>query len=218
MFAIDLLKGQGVPAKSRPEGVAAVIVTISFPVIVAVVMVGSFFANRVEISVAKNKITHIEKELEAGFLGDAVKKQKSFEQETEDLTGRLTDVADAVNTQTQWSPFLEAIIKNMPSSVMLKEIDVKKDSKKVKKIVEGGKDAKAQTIEVAVPIRILHLSLTTNQQNNFDKVVKNYRDSLLADPAVGPKLDDIKVSQECEKVDGKDVISYEIFLVFSPRL
>jgi Tfp pilus assembly protein PilN len=181
-------------------------------------MVGSFFANRVEISVAKNKITHIEKELEAGFLGDAVKKQKSFEQETEDLTGRLTDVADAVNTQTQWSPFLEAIIKNMPSSVMLKEIDVKKDSKKVKKIVEGGKDAKAQTIEVAVPIRILHLSLTTNQQNNFDKVVKNYRDSLLADPAVGPKLDDIKVSQECEKVDGKDVISYEIFLVFSPRL
>lgn len=215
MFTIDLLKGQGVPAKSRPEGIAAIVVTISVPLAVAAVMFGSFFVNKIDISVTKNKIEHMQKELDSGIISEAVKKQIALEEETKILSGSMSEVTDAITYQTQWSPFLEAIVKNMPQSVVLKAIDVKKDNKKIKKVKEGKKD---ETIEVTVPIRILHLSLTSNQQSNFDQVVKSYRDSLLADPAVGPKLEDIKVAQEYDKVGDKNVISYEIYLVFNPLL
>ena len=40
MFDIDLLKGQGIPIRSRPEGVAVAIVTVAVPVIIAIVMFG----------------------------------------------------------------------------------------------------------------------------------------------------------------------------------
>ena len=215
MFTIDLLKGQGVPAKSRPEGIAATAIMILVPLVMTAVMFGGFFVNKVNMSVAKNKIAYIEKELDSGILGTVLKKQIALEQETEILSGSLSDVSDALAYQTQWSPFLEAIIKNMPQSVVLKAVDVKKDNKKIKMV---SRDAKDTTTEVAVPIRILHLSLTSNQQSNFDQVVKNYRDGLLADPVVGPKLEDVKVAQEYDRVGDKNVISYEVYLVFKPQI
>jgi hypothetical protein len=220
IFAIDLLKGQGLPAKSRPEGIAAVVITISVPVIMATIMVSGFYVNKVNISVKRNEIARLEKELGGGVLGTAVKKQAVLEDEAKDLSAGLSDISFAINGQTQWSGVLEAVVKNMPQSVMLKTADVKRDSKKVKKAkeTEAGKDNKGETVEVSVPIRILHLSLTSFQQSNFDQVVRKYRDSLLADPAVGPKLDEIRVSQEFDKVENKEIISYEMYLVFSPSL
>ncbi len=217
MFTIDLLKGQGIPAKSRPEGIAAAVITIAVPVVAAAIMFGCFFVNKVRISFGKNEIARLEKKFEESDLNEAIKKHKTLEQEVQHLSAGLSEVAGVINGQAQWSPVLEAVIKNMPYTIVLKAADVKKDSKKIKKPKADG-DEKGVMIEETVPIRILHLSLTTNQQNNFDQAVKGFRESLFADPAVGPKLDDIRVAQEFDKVEGKGVISYEMYLVFKPSL
>jgi hypothetical protein len=46
MFKIDLLKGQGVPVKSRPESIAITAVALVVPIVIAFVMLGYFLQNR----------------------------------------------------------------------------------------------------------------------------------------------------------------------------
>ena len=199
MFTIDLLKGQGIPARSKPERIAAVVITIIIPVIAAAVMLGSFYVNKVNISFIKGNIAKMQKDLSAGPLSDVLKQQKLLEQQKKDLSESLSEVSSAIGSQIQWSPLLEAIIRKMPPSVVLRAADVKKDSKKITRPNPNEKD---KTIETTVPVRILHLSLTTEQQSNFDQVVKGYRESLLSRPCSCPKLDDIRVAQEFDKVEG----------------
>ena len=45
MFTIDLLKGQGIPIKSRPTGIAISAAAVAVPVIIAIVMLGFYLRN-----------------------------------------------------------------------------------------------------------------------------------------------------------------------------
>ena len=56
MFTIDLLKGESVPAKSSPEGIAVVAVTFVVPIIIAMVMVSFYLSNIINISVQKQEV------------------------------------------------------------------------------------------------------------------------------------------------------------------
>ncbi len=216
MYTIDLLKGQGVPQRSRPEPIAAAALTIVLPVILTAAMLVSFFVNRVNISVARGDIARLQTKLSSGNLGEALKKQQLIEQEKKNLSDSLTEVASVIGSQTQWTPILETIITKLPQTVTLKAIDVKKENRMV---TRPNPNEKGKTIETAVPVRVLHLSLVSNQQNNFDKVVKAYRESLLSDSLLKNKLDEIRVAQEFERSsDKKDIISYEMYLVFAPLL
>ena len=56
MFAIDLLKGQGRPARTKPQGVAIFVATFTVPILVAILMVGYYYRNKVVISIHKQSI------------------------------------------------------------------------------------------------------------------------------------------------------------------
>lgn len=224
MFHIDLLKGQGIPEKSRPEGIATAVATAALPVVVAFVMLGFYLNNTIVISLRKSQIVNLEQKLKSQQLNEAVQSQNNLKSQKELLTGSISEVSSVIGKYTQWSGILETVVKNMPDSMALKSVAVKNETRKIKKAKEAKEDKEnkendsQKAVEVVVPVKTLRLSMFGSPEYSYDKEVKSFRDSLMADPNLRSKLDDIRVAQEVDKVEGKNSISYEIYLVFKPAL
>ncbi len=213
MFTIDLLKGQGIPIKSRPENIAVGAVTFAVPVIVAIVMFGFYLSDRVVISVQRQGIVNYESNI--GKLSEAAELQKSFEREKNAISGCLSDVSSAIGKHTQWSDILVVLVKNMPDSMVLTRLEAKERSVR-RKVPQKGDPGKM--VSISVPVRTLQMSISGNSHYNCDKAVRDFRDRLRFSTLLGPKLEDIRVSQKSDTLDGRDVISYEIDCIFKPQL
>ncbi len=213
MFTIDLLKGQGLPMKSRPEGIVIAAVTLAVPVIIAIAMFSYYLRSRIVISIKKQDIVNYDAKI--GKLADSIKLQKSLEEEKIVYSKCLAEVQSSIVRHTQWSSILAAIIGNMPESVVLSGISVKKSTirKKVPK-----KDNPEETIEITVPVRTLHMSIYGSPLDRSGEAVREFRDRLWLSSLLGPKLENIGVSQKTTRFDNKDVVSYEIDCIFKPGM
>jgi len=213
MFTIDLLKGEGIPIKSRPEGTAVAATTFAVPILVAVVILGFYLSDKFVISVKKQEIVNYEKHINT--LSDAVKLQKSFEEEKNNINGSLTEVSSSIGRYTQWSPVLATVVKNMPDSMILTRIEVKQHS--VKRKVPK-KDDPEKMVDISVPVKTLQMSVSGRPQADNDKAVKDFKDRLRSSASLASKLEDIRVSQKSDTLEGQDVVSYEIDCIFKPEL
>ncbi len=213
MFTIDLLKGQGIPKRSRPENIAVVAITFAVPFIIAIVMFGFYLSDRVVISVQKQGIVNYESNI--GKLSEAAELQKSFEREKNAINSCLSDVSSAIGKHTQWSDILVNLVRNMPDSVILTELELKQHS--IRRKVPAKNDPKSITI-ITVPVRTLQMNISGSSHYNCDKAVRDFRDRLRFSTLLGPKLEGIVVSQKSDTLDGRDVISYEIDCIFKPQL
>ena len=213
MFTIDLLKGRGIPIKSRPEGIVIAAVTLVVPIIIAIIMFGFYLNNSIVISIQKQKIVNYKTKI-AG-LSDAVELQKSFEKEKNVISSSLSEVKSSIGRHIQWSPILATVAKNMPDSVVLTKLEVKQRS--VKRKVPGKDDPK-KMIDITVPARTLQMNVSGSPQYNSDKAIRDFRDSLRFSTLLGPDIEDIRVSQKSDTLEGRDVVSYEIDCVFKPGL
>ena len=79
MFTIDLLKGQGIAAKSKIEHIVVAALTISVSVIVVIVMLSFYLSNGIVMAVDKKQAANYEEKITK--FSKAVKMQKSFESE-----------------------------------------------------------------------------------------------------------------------------------------
>jgi len=213
MFTIDLLKGQGIPAKSRPEGIAIAAATLAVPVIIAIVMFGLYLRNKIIISVQKQAIANYETKI--GGLSDAVELQKSFENEKNAISGCLSEASASLGRHTQWSPVLATLVKNMPDSVVMTELEVKQSS--VKRKVPKKDDPK-KMIDISVPVRTLRINVCGSPQSDCDKAVRDFRERLRSSTLLGPKLENIRVSQRLGTLESREVVSYQIECIFKPGL
>lgn len=213
MFKIDLLKGQGIPIKSRPLGIAIAAVTLAVPIIVAIVMFSFYLNNKIIVSVKKQEINRCQAEIDK--LSDAVELQKSFEKEKIIYSQCLKEVKSSLGRYTQWSPVLVTLLENMPNTVKLTGLDVKEHyvRKKVPK-----KENPEEKVDINIPVKTLRVSVSGSPQYNTDKAVRDFRDNLRSSATLGPMLENIVVSQESGMLEGQDVASYEIDCVFKPRL
>ncbi len=213
MFTIDLLKGEGLPAKSRPEGIAIAATTLAVPVIIAIVMFGFYLRNKIIISIQKQTIVSYETKIDE--LSDAVELQKTFENEKNAVSNCLSEVSTSISRHTQWSPVLTTLVKNMPDSVVLTELKVKQSS--VKRKVPKKDDPK-KMIDISVPVRTLQINVCGSPQSNCDKAVRDFRDRLRSSAFLGPKLENIRVSQRFGTLESRDVVFYQIDCIFKPEL
>jgi hypothetical protein len=213
MFTIDLLKGQGVPLKSSPGGITIAAVTIAVPLYAFIITFGFYVNDKTYMSVKEQEIARCQSVIDN--LSDAVKLQESLEKEKTAYGVRLLEVKSSINKYIQWSPVLVTLVENMPNSVTLTGLEVKQHSvrKKVPK-----KDNPQEMIEKNVPVRILRVSVNGSPQYNCDKAIRDFRDSLLSSAFLGPRLENIGVSQESGTLEGRDVASYEMDCVFKARL
>ena len=213
MFTIDLLKGEAVPAKSMPEGIAVAAVTFAVPIIIAIVMFSFYVSNIMNISIQKREVVRYKKKIDQ--LSDALKMQKSFEKEKNVINSCLTEASSSLTRHTQWSPVLRTLVENIPGSVVLTSLEVKQRS--VKRRVPKKDDPKKMT-NIFVPVRTLHISVCGRPQTNSDKAVRDFGDRLRSSALLGPKLENIKVSQGFDILQNQDVVSYKIDCVFKPGL
>lgn len=213
MFTIDLLKGQGIPAKSRPEGIAIAAATLVVPIIIAIVMLGLYLRNKIIISIKKQAIVNYETRI--GGLSDAVELQKSFENEKNAIGNCLSEVATSISRHAQWSPVLTTLVKNLPDSVVLTDLEVKQGS--VKRKVPK-KDDPTKMIDISVPVRTLQINVCGSPQSNCDKAVRGFRERLRSSTLLAPKLENIRVSQRFGTLQNQEVVSYQIECTFKPGL
>lgn len=214
MFTIDLLKGEGIPIKSRPEGIAVGAVTLAVPVIVAILMFGLYLSDIAAISIQRQEI--INYETKTTELSDAVELKKSLEIEKEAISSSLSEVSSSIGRHTQWSPVLAIVAENMPDSMVLTNLEVKRRS--VKREVPKKDDPRAK-VTISVPARTLRISVSGDPEYNCDRAVRDFGDRLRFSTAIGPKLETIRVEKQgFGKIGDKSVVSYDIDCVFKPGL
>jgi Tfp pilus assembly protein PilN len=219
MFAIDLLKGQGRPARTKPQGVAIFVATFAVPMLVAILIAGYYYRNKVTISIHKQNIASYVTQTER--LADALKLKEAWEKEKSAINGCLTEVAGSIGRHTQWSPVLVAIVQNLPESVVMNSMEVRQSSIKRKAVVKAGteKDKKDKQADTSVAVRTLKLRVSGNSSYDCDSEVKAFRERLRASNVLGPKLEDVVIaSQGHDTLDGHEVVAYDIDCIFKPGL
>ena len=215
MFTVDLLKGQGVPMRSGPGGIAIAAITFVVPIIIAIVMFGFYLRNGIVMSIQKQRIVNYETKI--GELSDAVELQRSFEKEQNLINNCLSEVNSTIGRYIQWSPILVTMVTNMPDSVVLTALEIKQDSVIRRKVPKKGDPEK--TIDISVPVRTLRMNVRGSPQSNSEKAVKDFQDRLRSSTLLGPMLEDIRVSQRFETLkNGEDVVFYDIDCIFKPGL
>ena len=213
MFKIDLLKGKGIPIKRRPLGVAIAALAFVIPVLVGAIMFGFYVSDKIFIKVSMQELANYDKNIDT--LSEALNVQKAFEREKNSLTGCLSEASSSISKFTQWSPVLEVLARNMPDSMVLTRLEVKEQS--VKKEVPNKENPK-ETKRVDAVSRTLLMNVTGRPNSNNDKAVQDFKDRLRLSKLLTRNLEDIKVSQEPDTLDGQDVVSYEITCTFKPKI
>jgi len=213
MFTIDLLKGQGVPIKSSPGNIAVAAAAVSVPVIIAIVMFGFYLRNRIAISIQKHTMANYE--MKIAELSDAIELQKSFEEEKNAYSSCLSEVSSSLGRYTQWSPVLVTLVKNMPDSVVLTGLGVKQHSirRKVRQ-----KDDPQKMVNISVPVKTLQMTVAARPRSNGDEAIRNFNARLRSSSLLGPKLENIRISQKLDTLEGQAVVSYQIDCIFKPGL
>ena len=213
MFTIDLLKGQGVPAKSRPQNIAIGAAAVVTPIIIAIAMFGFYLRNRVVISIQKDAIANFKTKI-AG-MSDAIELQKSFEEQKNAYNNCLSEVSGNLDKHTQWSPVLALLVKNMPESVILTALDVKQRSTKIK---VPKKDDPKIMIDAAVPLRTLQMTVVGRPQTNCDDAIRDFSERLRSSSLLGPRIENIRIAQGVVKLKQEEVVSYQIDCIFKPGM
>ena len=213
MFTIDLLKGQGIPAKTHPRNIAVGAVAVVVPIIIAMVMYGYFLHNRIILSIKKNTIANYETRIDG--ISGALKLQKSFEKKISTYNNCLSEVASNLKKHAQWSPVLVTLVENLPDSVMLTSLDVKQRSTRIK---VPKKDNPKIMIDVSVPLRTLQMKVAAKPHTNCDEAIKEFSDVLRSSSLLGPKLENIRIAQSLVKLGEQEIVSYQIDCTLKPGL
>jgi Tfp pilus assembly protein PilN len=213
MFTIDLLKGQGIPIKSGPAGLAVAATTVAVPVIAAIVVFGCYLSNATIISIKKQAITSYKAKIST--LSDTVNTHKSLEQEKSLYVNCLSEVKSSIINQFQWSGILTAVVENLPAVVVLTKLEVTQQH--IKRKVPKKDDPKT-TIDISVPVKTLKINVAASPGSNCDEAVKDFRNRLLSSPSLQQIVKSINVSQTSGTLLDRDVVCYEIDCIFNPPL
>lgn len=212
-FTIDLLKGEGIPFRSGPAGVAFAVITAAVPIVIAIAIGGIYFHNNVIMSLKAKEIAVMETKVDG--LSDAIEQQKTLEKEKSHYDICLSEVKSTLGKFNQWSPVLTTLVENMPHSVILTELEVKQDT--VKKKVPK-KDDPSKMVEISAPVTTMRVTVSDSTRTDSDQAVKEFRDHLCSSAVLGPKLEKVDVSKESGTLEGQDIVYYMIDCVFKAGL
>ncbi len=215
MFTIDLLKGQAIPIKSKPGGIAVMAGAIAIPVVALIILVNSYLTGSVALAVGKQQIVSYSNQ--TSKLTDAVAMQKSFEEEKSVQLGCLYEVSANIGRHLQWTPILVTVVESMPDSMIINSLEVNRESER-RQIPK--KDDPTKMIEGSVLFKRMLISITGDprQNRNNDESTKLFCERMRSSEVLGPMIDKISVNQKTKKNRGQGELSYEIDCVFKPDI
>jgi hypothetical protein len=213
MYTIDLLKGHGVPIRSRRGGLLIIIATVAVPLIIAMVMYSQYLLNNININ--RMEISLKDRDKKIAQMADSVQALASLEQQSVLMQDCLTDVGTAIGRNVQWSPILRLLVKEMPATTQLSKLDV--SLVQISKQVPDRTDPK-RMVNVPYASRTLRISLHEFSKSDSGEGVHAFINTLKSSSVLASKVEDIRIAaQEREKVQGVEVTRYDIDCVFKPQ-
>lgn len=211
MYEIDMIKGEGIPIRSRPRGIAFACLVIIVPLLAGLVAASIYCDGEVAISIRQQQLER----LEGGIakLSEALQKKEALEKEQTQIISLLSNVQKGLASHTQWSPILEALVTSTPDVLTLLRLETRMETLQRK---VAAKDDPARKIEIGVPARALKIGVGSHDKRGSYDVVRGLREDLQSSPVVGPLLDAVTVSQNAGMLDGQDAVQYELNCTFKP--
>jgi hypothetical protein len=211
MYTIDLLKGEGVPIRSRPGGIAFACLIVVVPFLAAVGGLSVYLDGDVVIAIQKQQMKRLTTAVEA--LSGAVRKREALENEKAEATRTLSEVRTALGGHTQWSPVLAFLIESLSDTLVLTRLEARQDTIRAK---VPAKDDPARTIDTSLPVRTLRICVCGKDKDSSAEAVRHLQESLRTSAALGPRLDNITVSRDVTTLDGQPAALYELNCLFKP--
>jgi len=213
MYTIDLLKGQGIPIRTKPTNIVVGVITLLVPVIVSIALLGYYLKGNIGIKVKQKELASYQANI-AG-MSDIIELQQAFEMEKSVINSSMDEVYSALGIQFKWSEFLELVARNMPPEVVLTELEAGK--KFIKKEIPS-EDNPEEMVEVDGVERTLKMRVSGLPEQNCDEEVRDFMDKIRFSEKFGAKIQNITVSQEFEQVNDENIISYQIDCIFKPQI
>ena len=191
MHKIDLLKGQGIPAKTTTGGIIVMTIMVIVPILVAAGMLDWYLQTRIDIGMMQQKIVTA-RETITTYEPD-VKLKRSLEQKINLMNNKLSEVSRALDTFNQWSPILVTLAENMPDPMIMRNLIAQ--SQNIRRTTRKKNDPK-KPVNIPIPERSLVMNISGTKSGSYDKTVQQYQERLNTSPVLKPKLKDIIPSKE----------------------
>ncbi len=211
MYTIDLLKGEGIPIRSRPGGIAFACLVIAVPLIVGIAMISIYMEHRVATSVQRQQLVRLRQVITT--LAPALERKRTLEERKTLGVDLLGDVRTALGQRAQWSPILATVVESLPETLVLTKLQARQSM--VRHRVPAKNDPEME-IDISVPVRTLDIGVCGQDEYAASQAVRSFQDRLRSSPVLKPWLDTLTVSQEAQTLDGQDVVSYELSCVMKP--
>ena len=209
MHTIDLLRGQGIPAKATFGTVAMVIVIVAVPILAAAVLLDRYLHNR-EVIAIDGQATAMAQQTIDRFAAD-VRFKEDLEKQQAGIETRLKEVKSCLGDYVQWSPVLINLVENMPAEMVMKKLSA--DTRRTRERLFKDNDPN-RPVNVSATNRTLVLDISGTTGGSYDGVVRDYGERLRKSPVLGPKLENIVVSQKTGQFGDDKTVSYTMNLIF----
>jgi hypothetical protein len=214
MHTIDLLNGAGVERRGTAfGGVGLAVAVVLVPCLLAAGVLYQYWHNRTVLMTLERTV--VTEQPKAGDLAGPAASHTALAEDRNRLVEKLGEVASRVERYNQWSPVLVTLAENMPDGMFLSELAAERADIR-KTVPSAAYPEKAQV--VTIPSRTLVLTVGGRPGRNYDAVVKEFTNQLKRSTFLGPKLEDIVVSQEPGHLDGAAIVLYKMKCVFRTQL
>jgi len=211
MFIIDLLKGQGIPIKSRPGGAALLAVAIAVPIIVSMIMLGDYVSTRIILQREKQVLIKVEDYI--SNLSDGTKFQESAKLQIENMYACLAEAGDLLKQRVQWTPVLEVLAENIPNNLVLSRLRVVTENVREER---PKRDDPSTIIMVSIPKKILSIVFFGKMGEKNNKAALEFLQRLNDSKVLEEKVEDIRfVSQTTGEDD--ETMYYELECIFKHK-
>ena len=209
MHTIDLLRGQGIPAKTTLGSAGMIMVIIAVPILAAFGMVVRYKQIGIDIGIKQQVIANEQATIEK--YADAVKFKESLEKEQKAINSKLSEVSSCLDKHIQWSPVLETLARYLPAKMIMNGL--KAESTNERRRVASAKDPNRME-NVTVLKRKLVLDISGSERRDYGSEVENYSKRLKSSPALKAKLENIEFSQKPGSAGDINTVSYTMNLMF----
>lgn len=212
MHKIDLLKGQGIPAKTTSGGMMVIAITLIVPILVAAGGLDWYLRTKMSIEIRQGEIVKAKKAI-TEHAAD-VKLKKSKEREIAILNEKLMETSRCLNTFMQWSPVLETLAEYMPIPMIMNDLTAQSTSGGGRRTTRRGNDPN-QPVSIPIPDRTLVMNISGDRPGNFDSTVQKFQESLNSSEVLKPKLTNIVHSRQAGIAGSGQRESHEMKIIFA---
>ncbi len=186
MHTIDLLKGEGLPAKTTLGSVLVTAIIFVLPLLAGAVLAGMYSIDKTELDVMQRQIDHYKKTITESEPN--VKRLREMEKQANTYTARLGEVQKCVVTYLQWTPVLIAVAKNMPDKMVINRVAVTSDESKY----TGRRNTDPnKPLTIPIPQRKMTVELSGTGTEACTTFVQDYQNTLKAEQSLKPQLGNI---------------------------